>query len=248
MRIAVQLVTGLLDLVYPPCCLVCGARMSEGVFCAECRQSIKPIPPPFCDRCGAPITPDRQVCAVCEEGHEPPFAWSQALGQYTGTLRDAVHRLKYHGKRSLAEPLGQMLAASMDIAPSPLLPADPAPGQPAFDAVIPVPLDAWRMRQRGFNQAEKIARVVARERGWRLQTDLLARVRRTPSQTALSSEARAENVHGAFTAHFPHQLTGLNILLVDDVITTGATVRACAEAARAAGAARICVVALARGL
>ena len=247
-RIASQVIAGLVDLVYPPCCLVCGERLDEGVFCEQCTQGIKAVPPPFCDRCGAPISPDRRVCGRCEQGPGPPYEWSQALGQYTGTLREAIHRLKYNGKRALAEPLGMLLEASIDSSSSPLIRRDLPNGQAAFDVVVPVPLDAWRMRRRGFNQAERIARVVARERGWRVEADSIVRVRRTRSQTALAPDARIENVRGAFAARSSMCFAGRTVLIVDDVVTTGSTVTACADAARSAGATRICVVALARGL
>ncbi len=159
-RLLNETLNGLLDLIYPPVCLVCGARQ-EVVFCAECRRAIRPVESPFCDRCGERVEAGRLVCPRCEEGPEPPFAWSQALGLYAGPLRRAIHRLKYEGRTALARPLGRLLAQSLERQNSPLIPPAHGDGSPAFDCVVPVPLHPSRLRERGFNQAEKIARELA---------------------------------------------------------------------------------------
>ncbi len=239
---------GVLDVVYPPCCLVCRARLEAGALCDECTHSFVPLLPPYCDRCGIPIPADRSVCAVCEAGPEPPYAWSQALGQYTGALRAAIHRLKYDGKTALAEPLGRLLARSLDDPPSPLLHPTLALNPVGFDRVVPVPLHPSRLRRRGFNQAERIAFYLARERGWQLDTGGLIRVKSARSQTALNLSDRAVNVRGAFTVRPATRYTGKTVLIVDDVLTTGSTAGEAARAVRDAGAARVCVVALARGI
>ena len=239
---------GLLDLVYPPVCLVCRQWIAAGALCEMCRRSVAPVLPPLCDRCGMPVPAERIVCRECEEGPEPPFDWSQTMGQYTGPLRTAIHHLKYHGRTALATPLGQMLAQSLDSPASPLFAPRSDPSLPVFDAVVPIPLHPSRLRQRGFNQAERLARVLAAERGWRLDTKGLRRVRRTEVQALLTSrEARAANVQNAFAVRSPTHYWNQSVLLVDDVITTMATVREAAAVVRAAGAERICIVALARG-
>ena len=239
---------GLLDLVYPPVCLVCRQWIATGALCEMCRKSVTPILPPLCDRCGTPVPAERIVCRECEEGPEPPFEWSQAMGQYTGPLRTAIHHLKYHGKTALAAPLGQMLAYYLDSAATPLLAPRSDPALPLFDAVVPIPLHPSRLRQRGFNQAERLARVLAVERNWPLDTTGLRRVRHTKVQALLTSrEERAANLHNAFAAHSPTHFWNQSVLLVDDVLTTMATANAAAAAVRAAGASRICIVALARG-
>jgi competence protein ComFC len=237
---------GLLDVIYPPVCLVCGARQAEP-FCVACRAAIEPMTPPFCDRCGVPVVDGSLVCVSCASGSEPPFEWSQAMGRYLDTLRRAILRLKYHRKTALALPLGRLLARSLDTPLSPLLPVSLLPDKPAFDAVVPVPLHPSRLRERGFNQAELLAQVVARERGWRVDTDGLRRVRRTRSQTNLSPSERAANVQGAFVARSPLYFSHQSILLLDDVLTTTATLRECAKVVREAGATRVCIVALASG-
>lgn len=238
---------GVLDVIYPPRCLVCGARLEAGALCRACQEGIHPLPPPFCDRCGRPVSPNRLVCDACENGPEPSFAWSQAMGRYEGILRTAIHRLKYDGKTALAEPLGLLLARSLDEPCSPLL-YDPVSDRTlTFDLVVPVPLHPARLRERGFNQAERLARVVARERGWRLEPHGLRRIRSTRSQTKLSPEERASNVRGAFVAPEPALFFDKTVLIIDDVLTTTATLAECARVAREAGASRVCIQALARG-
>lgn len=240
---------GLLDLVYPPVCLVCRRWIAAGALCDMCCRSVCPILPPLCDRCGVPVPAERMVCRECEEGPEPSFDWSQAMGQYTGPLRTAIHHLKYHGKTALAVPLGQMLAQSLDRSATPLFAPRSDPSLPAFDAVVPIPLHPSRLRQRGFNQAERLARVLAAERGWRLDTTGLRRVRRTEVQALLTSrEERAANVRNAFVARSPTHFWNQSVLLVDDVLTTGATTNEAAHVLRNAGATRVAVLALARGL
>jgi competence protein ComFC len=234
---------GLLDLLYPPRCLVCGA-MQEEALCALCRKDIRPLTPPFCDRCGLPVPASQLVCEACEAGPEPAFAWSHAMGHFTGTLRDAIHHLKYHGKTALARPLGELLSRSLN-ASSPIFPAEIPAGQPAFDLVVPVPLHPAKLRERGFNQAEKIARVLAQERGWLLDTRGLRRIQHTRSQTNLSFDRRLTNVQGAFAASEALYFAGRSVLLVDDVLTTRATMSECARVVSQAGARRVCVVALA---
>jgi competence protein ComFC len=238
---------GLLDVIYPPRCLVCGAWLESGALCDICVSGFAPLTPPFCTRCGVPIAADSKVCQPCEAGAEPPYDWSQALGQYNGTLRQAIHRLKYDGKTALARPLGTLLAHSLSASPSPLL-IDPISSQPLkIDVVLPIPLHPARLRQRGFNQAERIAFFMAQERGWQLDSTSLRRVRRTNTQTALRVAERAANVQGAFAVRDPARLSGRTVLLVDDVLTTSATMKEAARVVKEVGATRVCVIALARG-
>ena len=236
---------GLLDLVYPPVCLVCGAEREAGIWCDTCRDDVKPILPPFCDRCGIPVEAERLVCRRCET-EAPPYSWSQAAGQYSGQLAKAIQRYKYNGKLALAEPLGILLARSLDAPPSPLL-VLPSGERLEFDAVVPVPLHPAKIRQRGFNQSERLARVVCRERGWQIDTKGLVRTRNTKQQATLKGQERTSNVAGAFAVRSPLHFQHQSVLVVDDVLTTMATVSECARAVREAGAKRVCIVALARG-
>ena len=238
---------GLLDLVYPPVCLLCGAWMEAGTLCQVCIASFVPLAPPFCDRCGMLIEGGLQVCESCARGPEPPFAWSQVLGRYGGALRDAIHLFKYEGKTALAQPLGSLLARSLDMPPSPLL-TSTLGASLTFAAVVPVPLHPSRLRQRGFNQAEHLARVVAVERGWPLDTIGVTRVRKTQTQTTLTGSQRTENVRGAFACRSPQRYAGQSVLIIDDVLTTTATIKEVARVLNEAGASRVCVIALARGI
>ncbi len=231
----------LIDLVYPPVCLVCGAEREAGCLCDGCIRDFCPVLPPFCDRCGVPVAADQIVCVSCAMS-APPFSWTHALAHYDGKLLHAIHRLKYHRKTALARPLGTLLARSLDSIP--LLHEH----TPAFDCVVPVPLYWSRLQKRGFNQSELLAEVIAEERGWRLDTATLKRTRFTRTQASLTERSeRLANILGAFETSTPLAFQGQSVLLVDDVLTTLGTVRECARVLRNAGAKRVCVAALARG-
>jgi ComF family protein len=167
------------------------------------------------------------------------------LGHYGGSLRTAIHRLKYDGKTGLARPLAHLLSRSMEASSSCLLEPSSRGLPVSFDLVVPVPLHPARLHERGYNQSERIAFYLARERRWPLDTDHLVRVRRTRSQTTLDRAARAANVRGAFAVRDATAFTGKSVLILDDVLTTTATVSEAARALRGAGAARVTVVALA---
>ena len=238
---------GLLDLIYPPVCLVCGAELENGALCSSCTREFKPIQPPFCDRCGEPISVGRVVCKRCESGPGPSYDWAQAAFQYDGAVLRAVHCFKYDGKSALAEPLGLLLARSMD-AKSPLLDPDRDAKLPSFDMLVPVPLHPGRLRRRGFNQAERIALVVARERSLCVETSAVIRVRRTRTQTARTQEMRSANVRGAFRVTDADLFVRKAVLIVDDVLTSTSTVRELARTISEAGASRVCVIALAQSV
>ena len=166
------------------------------------------------------------LCRSGRRGFDEAFCY----GAYEGTLRKLIHLFKYNGMRGLDKPLGNLLAAAM-------------PRDRQFDAVIPVPLH-WRRRwQRGFNQSELLGKVIARRRGIPL-VKALRRGAATRAQAGLSNAQRRENVAGAFRAR--RRLAGLRVLLVDYVMTTGATAGACARALKKAGARSVAVLSLAR--
>lgn len=200
----------LLELFFPDRCAVCGG--GGGLLCAACRARLRPYPP-------AAPTPGLDAVAV---------AWV-----YDGSVRRAVHALKYRRRRRVAEALADALAAS--------LPAPPC------DVLVPVPLHVGRLAERGFNQAEELARRLAWRWGVPVNASGLARGRDTGHQARLGRADRMTNVAGAFSwcGQAPPPARAL---LVDDVLTTGATLAACAEALRAAGAREVRAVALARSL
>lgn len=170
------------------------------------------------------------MCGDCEQG--APFERIGAAFVHGGAAQEAIVRLKFRGRREVARILGPLLAH----ATWPLL--------DRFDVVAPIPLHATRRRERGYDQARLLAAALAAAVDRPLRTDLLARVRATERQMELDREERLRNLEGAFVA--APAARGLRIALVDDVITTGATSRAAADALRAAGAASVCVVAFCR--
>jgi len=194
------------------------------------------LSPAFSDRPGA-------LCGLCQRLH-PPFDRAVAYGSYEGGLRDLIHLLKYQQVRPASLVLGRMVGDSIAALETSL------PGG-AFQ-VVPVPLHPRKQCQRGFNQADLISRVALKHlsRPERFQhcTGVLVRQRETGSQIGLTRHQRRENVRGAFAVIDPTEIAGRNILLVDDVFTTGTTASECARVLRRAGAARVWVVTVARAL
>jgi ComF family protein len=181
-------------------------------------------------------------CGLCRR-IEPAFARAAAYGSYDGGLRELIHLLKYNAIRPAANVLGRMLAEAI---------AELAPDFPAESvAVIPVPLHRAKLREREFNHAELIARTAVKLMAparLHLCAGALERKRETPSQTGLTSHQRRENVRGAFGVAQPEAAKGREVLVVDDVYTTGATVSECARVLRRAGATKVWVATVARTL
>jgi ComF family protein len=214
-----------LDLVYPPRCAACDAAAPLEPFCPVCAEAVDPVPP-GCARCGLP-GPD-PLCGACR-ADPPAFDGVRAGGLFGGPLADAVHALKYGRRPALARPLGSWLARRVDL--------------PEGALVVSVPLGRRRRIARGYDQAALLADALARAAGRPRLRAVLHRVRETPPQVGSSRAVRAANVRGAFEAR---EVVGLDLVLVDDVVTTGSTVDAAARALRAAGARSVAVVALAR--
>jgi ComF family protein len=218
-----------IDLVFPPRCAACGAG---GAFlCAACQARLVPAAPPRCPRCWRPGLAG--LCAGCQTA-PPPFDGLRAVFVYRDVARELVHALKFQGMSALAQPMAQHLAAAARA------------WSPPIDAIVPVPLSGLRERTRGYNQALLLARELARELGLPAQPRALRRRRHTPPQArAAGAEERRRNVMGAFEAR-PSAVRGRALLLIDDVTTTGATLVACAAAAREAGARSVWALAFAR--
>jgi ComF family protein len=182
-------------------------------------------------------------CELCRRT-EPPYVKATAYGSYEGGLRELIHLLKYEQVRPAADVLGRMLAEA--IADLELLFGDNLP------FVVPVPLHSRKLRQRGFNQSELIARAAVRltpaERRMQVSSGVLQRCRETQSQIGLSRHQRRENMRGAFAVAKSAEIAGREVLLVDDVLTTGTTVSECARVLRRAGASKVFVATVARTL
>jgi ComF family protein len=222
----------LLDLLFPGDCEVCDAPMPPdhaGCICCACLAAMSPPPLPVCPRCGVPMRLD-PPCPACV-AHPPAFAAARAAALYLpaagglNPLADAVHKLKYGRRRPVADALAALLATRYPFADDALL--------------VPVPLHPSRLRARGFNQAHLLARGIARRRGLALAPRVLRRARPTRQQPGLSAAERRRNLADAFTVRRSAQLAGRAVVLVDDVLTTGATADACARALRDAGAVRV---------
>jgi ComF family protein len=224
--------------VFPDECAICERplrKLSRVPVCDECLREPAPlISEYFCLNCRTsfqnsfPLDSEGR-CMLCRNGRRG-FDEAFCYGAYEGTLRDLIHLFKYSGMRRLARPLGNLLS-------------DALPRDRQFDAVTAVPLHWRRWWQRGFNQSELLGRVIARRRG----IPLIRALRRgfaTRAQAGLTSAQRRQNVTAAFRAR--RSVAGLRILLIDDVMTTGATAGACAVALKRAGAKSVSLLALAR--
>lgn len=228
------------DLVWPRVCLVCDApfdgKAGPGSICECCRKAMLAEPDETCPRCTSTVGPHTDLSEGCARCRGVPYRFASGvrLGPYTGPLRDAVLRMKASSGEPLAETLGRLWAARKEQ----LLAAKP-------DVVVPVPLH-WRRRWvRGYNQSESLAVGLGVGLGLKCRPRALVRVRPTPTQRAQSPTERWENVKDAFRPGRTAAVRGLTVLLVDDVMTTGATADAAAAALKAAGAAQVHLAVLA---
>jgi ComF family protein len=240
--------------LFPADCRICSSpllQVSRLPVCPNCLKLLHPLSSSLCARCGEAlpysISNDARIereCRICQLA-EPPFERAVAYGAYDGALRDLVHLLKFDQVRPAAKPLGRLLA----IVATKLEPSLPA----GLIAVVPVPLFARKETQRGFNQADLIARAALKQVGssvpgkrFELLDHTLVRTRNTGSQIGLTRHQRRENLRGAFKVANPTRVCGRNILLVDDVYTTGATASECTRVLLRAGAARVWVATVGR--
>jgi ComF family protein len=227
------------DVALPPLCLSCGkGTAGHGVLCATCWREIEFIERPYCPVTGVPFAfdPGEGIVSTAALAAPPPYARARAVMRYGDASAKIVHRFKYADRMESAPVFARWMArAGADIL------AD-------ADMVAPVPLHRLRLFSRRFNQSAELARHVARLSGIGFAAGLLERVRATPPQVGLSGTARRRNVAGAFRVGKSAQalVAGRIVVIVDDVVTTGATVDACARAVKAAGAAEVRVLSLAR--
>jgi competence protein ComFC len=221
-------VSALADLFYPQRCVGCERRASD-LLCRACYEALPYIGRPTCARCGMPTAFETPVCDECK-GVDFGFESARAPLRYAGVGKEIVHALKYRGYTRVVESLAApLMLGALDRGTR-------------FDTVAPVPLHRSRLRRRGFNQAELLARGVARKINAPV-SDTLQLVRRTRDQVELSAAERRANVAGAFKAR--GRVRG-RVLLIDDVFTTGATMSACAETLVPAGAREVHALSLCR--
>ncbi len=222
-----------LSFVYPPHCLLCRTPLEESDgLCPGCWEALGIIQGPRCARCGCPGLSD--PCANCAD---KAFVFSRlfALTTYSQSAQRLVHMLKYQGQTAAGQALGRALGRMLER--ESLAEARPV--------VVPVPLHGSRLRERGYNQSVLIARAMARVLDLSLEDRALKRVRATETQTNLDSAERGANMEGAFRSRRRDRVRERRVLLVDDVVTTGATANACAAALLEAGASEVDVATVA---
>ncbi len=241
-----RLAGGLLDLVYPPQCGLCGETLADGrSLCGPCGADLPLLEAPFCSKCAEPFPGKIEGSFACPncKGLKFSFEFARSVLVRDPRSLDLIHRLKYQKQIHLADELGRFAARALDDERFADALAERWP-------LVPVPLHRSRQRARYFNQALEIAKVISRISGMPL-VDGLRRIRRTDTQTRLSRAQRLQNLRGAFAVSRAGRRfladSPSGAILVDDVLTTGSTVDACATALRQAGCPRVCVVTVMRG-
>jgi len=233
-----QLTQDLINFIYPPLCIACKSLKADASadFCATCDESLATLAASLaCPKCAAPM-PDGSACPFCHGNGIYPFEQIVALGPFREPLRKMVHEMKYHHRWPLAEALADRMLKLPRIAH--LL--------DQTDVLIPTPLHWSRHIRRGYNQANSLAHRLGRHRKNLAVIPAIVRLKRTSAQTTVRSRAdRAANLRFAFALLRPGEITGKRIALIDDVLTTGSTLKAAASAIKDAAPASISAIVLA---
>jgi ComF family protein len=230
-----------LGLVYPPHCAACGAATAAEVhLCESCAGKAERIVAPFCRGCSEPYSGAITGDFLCAECRERDFQFTCSVSPYraVGVVREFILRFKYERHFYLRHPLADWLAAGLE---------DERLRDPQPELLVPVPLHSARKRQREFNQAHELAKLLSERAGLPV-LEALERTRYTTTQTYLDREKRLANLRGAFQLHPRATVSGRHILLIDDVFTTGSTAEECARVLRQNGAASIRVLTVARAV
>lgn len=234
----------LLDILFPQeVCCICrkpGKYSSRRPWCHECQDKMLEMQCSCttCDICGKFLENGEGLCTCNDCRKAPPgFAIARAVGPYEEPYRIATKVLKFMGRKHLAPRMGDMMAGKVQAEPR-FMP---------IDLIVPVPISKGGLKQRGFNQTELLARQISKRLGVKMEPHIICRVKDTPSQVELSREEREKNLLFAFKIEDTKKVYRKNILLVDDVYTTGSTSRECTRVLLEAGASRVCIITWATG-
>lgn len=237
---------GLLNFVFPLDCKICEKpiRESKGYsICEDCFKTIELIERPYCAKCGKPLIPtdffkqNREILCLDCKRKKYSFEFSRSTGIYDKVLKKCIHLFKYYGEKKLAKPLGKLMVDS-------LVKNDEFKRK--IDLIIPVPLHRNDLKKRGFNQSVLLGKVTGDYLSIPVRENVLIKKKLTPFQVNLSKKERKINILGAFSVEKPEEIKGKNILILDDVFTTGATVEECTKELMKARAKNIFVLTLAR--
>jgi ComF family protein len=227
-----SLISHLINIIYPSRCPLCEGTSDKFIcspLCKDCWSQIMRYTGPSCRICALPFSSElSSICAQCFKQF-PPFSKVINFGIYEGALAEAIHQLKFHGVRRISKPLATLIS-NLSL--------------PVMDGIVPVPLHIKSLRERGFNQSILISRNLSRSLRIPLFMDTLIKKKETPPQIGLSARERISNIRNAFSV--TGDVKDLRILLFDDVMTTGATVRECSHELLNAGAREVIVLTLAR--
>lgn len=224
--------------LYPAECRVCKEFLgvaSMPYICTNCWQDMQFLEPPWCDICGTPDV--NRLCDACAIS-PPRYGKLRSIAFYHTTLQQAIHLFKFERKKGLSKHLIQLINAH--------IPSDCS--MAAYDFILPIPIHKKRLRERGFNQATLLANGIAKAEEVPVLGDVLVRKRHTVAQSSLDRESRQHNIIGAFEVRNPYIVRGKRLLVIDDVFTTGATIREAVSELWTADPAEIDVLTLARTL
>ncbi|MFB3897682.1 MAG: ComF family protein [bacterium] len=235
----------MLSLLFPHACRICQTRLAHtelapGKICSACWSTLEYILPPYCQKCGHPSGDGHTAsCGHCQL-LIPVFSFARAVAIYDGVLREAIHLFKFKYRQELAEPLANLMIQYLDKTPE-------FADLKTYDYLVPVPLYQGKLRDREFNQVELLANHIAYRVLVPVLTNNLYRKRDTVPQMKLFAEQRMQNVVNAFAVRDPDVFYNKRILLLDDIMTTGATINECSRVLLNARAKQVAVLVLARG-
>ncbi len=229
------------DIIFPPQCVACTEiikQSSEGLFCPSCLSKISFITGSLCPICGLPFLDspaDNHICGDCLQ-NQPYYAKARAVANFESIIMDAIHKFKYGRNISAGSALGSFMAGF----------SFPDFDFSEYSLLIPVPLHIKRLRERGFNQSLLLAKEMEKKYKLPVNFSLLKRCNFTLTQTGLNKAEREKNIKGAFVVKDKKKIAGKNIILIDDVYTTGATINECAKVLLKAGAQKVAAITLSR--